>query len=131
MRFLVTYLDGGEAEVVATASARRQFEAAHDEALVAAMGSFKSYWADEIAHASLVQTTDEDRPFDEWLEAVETVQWEQPVAVLAQLAEGLGVKITEADVEAVTPTPTGSAAKGHSRAKSSKPRSTSASSPKT
>lgn len=98
---------------------------------MSAMGSFKGYWADEIAHSSLVQTTDEDRPFDEWLDAVETVEHMQPAAVLAQLAEALGVKITEEDVEAVTPTPTGSAAKGRSRAKSSKPRSTSASSPKT
>ena len=125
MKLHVTYLDGTEAEVVATASARRQFEATHNKALLAAVGSYQSYWADEIAHASLVQTTDEDRPFDEWLETVESILYEMPVARLAQLAEALGVKITEEDVAEVVPT--GGAAKTPSRVKSSKPRSTPAS----
>lgn len=125
MKLHVTYLDGTEAEVVATASARRQFEATHNKALLAAVGSYQSYWADEIAHASLVQTTDEDRPFDEWLETVESILYEMPVARLAQLAEALGVKITEEDVAEVVPT--GGAAKAPSRVKSSKPRSTPAS----
>ena len=125
MKLHVTYLDGTEAEVVATASARRQFEATHNKALLAAVGSYQSYWADEIAHASLVQTTDEDRPFDEWLETVGSILYEMPVARLAQLAEALGVKITEEDVAEVVPT--GGAAKAPSRVKSSKPRSTPAS----
>lgn len=125
MKLHVTYLDGTEAEVVATASARRQFEATHNKALLAAVGSYQSYWADQIAYASLVQTADLGRPFDEWLETVESILYEMPVARLAQLAEALGVKITEEDVAEVVPT--GGAAKAPSRAKSSTPRSTPAS----
>ena len=127
MRLRVTYLDGSEAEVVATASARRQFESTHGEALLQAVGSYRSYWADELAHSSLVQTTDEARSFDEWIDAVQTVEYEVPAGRLVQLAEVLGMKVTAEDVKDVTPTPTGGAAKARSRAKSSKPRSTPAS----
>lgn len=129
MRLHVTYLDGTEAEVVATASARRQFEAVHNMALLSAVGSYQSYWADEIAHASLVQTTDEDRGFDEWIEAVQSIEYEMPVARLAQLAEVLGVKVTKEDIDAVVPS--GGAVKGPSRARSSKQRSTQGSRSKT
>lgn len=124
MKFNVTYLDGSEVEVVATASALRAFEARHDQALLFAVGTYKSYWAQEIAHASLVQRDAADADFDTWLETVETVRYEMPVAKLAQLAETLGVAVTAEDVAEVTPTPSGGAAKARSRGGSSTPRST-------
>lgn len=124
MRFNVTYLDGSEVEVVATASALRAFEGRHDQALLFAVGTYKSYWAQEIAHASLVQRDGVDADFDAWLETVETVRYEMPVAKLAQLAETLGVAVTAEDVDEVTPTPSGGAAKDRSPEGSSTPRST-------
>lgn len=124
MKFNVKYLDGSEAEVVATASALRAFEARHDQALLFAVGTYKSYWADEIAHASLVQTSGAEPDFDKWLESVQSVQYAMPVAKLAQLAETLGVKITDEDIDEATPTPTGSAAKARTPGGSSTPRST-------
>lgn len=124
MRFKVTYIDGSEAEVVATASALRAFEARHDQALLFAVGSYKSYWAQEIAHGSLVQRDDTEPDFDKWLDSVQTVQYEMPVARLAQLAETLGVAITEDDKDAVSSHPGGRAAKVRSPGGSSKPRST-------
>lgn len=131
MKFHVTYLDGSEAEVVATASARRQLEKDHNTSLLQAVGSYQSWWADELVHHSLVQTTDESRDFETWLDSVQSIQYELPAARLGQLAESLGVKVTASDLAEVTPTPTGGAAKAPSRAKSSKPRSTPASRSKT
>ena len=55
---------------------------------------------------------------------MQTVRYEMPVAKLAQLAETLGVKVTDEDVAEVTPTPTGRAAKAATPAGSSTPRST-------
>ncbi len=124
MKFNVKYLDGSEAEVVATASALRAFEARHDQALLFAVGTYRSYWADEIAHASLVQTLGAEPDFDKWLESVQSVQYAMPVAKLAQLAETLGVKITDEDIDEATPTPTGRAAKARTPGGSSTPRST-------
>lgn len=125
MKFNVKYLDGSEVEVVATASALRAFEARHDQALLFAVGTYKSYWAQEIAHDSLRQRdTDVEPDFDAWLETVETVMYEMPVGKLAQLAETLGVKVTGEDIAEVTPTPTGGAAKAPTPGGSSKPRST-------
>lgn len=125
MKLHVKYLDGSEAEVVATASALRAFEARHNQALLIAVGTYKTYWAQEIAHDSLVQLGDGiDPDFDTWLATVETVLYEMPAAKLAQLAETLGVQVTAEDVAEVTPTPSGGAAKGRSPAGSSKPRST-------
>lgn len=124
MKFNITYLDGSETEVVATASALRAFEARHDTALLFAVGSYKSYWADEIAHDSLVQLEGAEPDIDKWLETVQTVRYEMPVAKLAQLAETLGVKVTADDVAEVTPTPTGRAAKARTPEGSSTPRST-------
>lgn len=124
MKFNVKYLDGSEAEVVATASALRAFEARHDQALLLAVGTYKSYWAQEIAHASLVQRDDIEPDFDRWLDTVEAVLYEMPASKLGQLAESLGVAVTAEDVAEVTPTPTGRAAKGRTPAGSSTQRST-------
>ena len=74
MKFNITFLDGSETEVVATASALRAFEARHDTALLFAVGSYKSYWADEIAHDSLVQLEGAEPDLDKWLETVQTVR---------------------------------------------------------
>lgn len=132
MNFNVKYLDGSEVEVVATASALRAFEARHDQALLFAVGTYKSYWAQEIAHDSLRQRDPEVEPdFDVWLETVETVLYQMSVGKLAQLAETLGVQVTDADVAEVTPTPTGGAAKARTPEGSSKPRSTRARASKT
>jgi len=124
VRLHVKYLDGSEAEVVATASALRAFEARHNQSLLVAVGSYKAYWAQEIAHLSLVQIDGVDGNFDAWLNTVETVLYEMPVGKLAQLAEVLGVAVTAEEVEEVTPSPTGRAAKARTPADSSKPRST-------
>lgn len=121
VRLKVTYLDGTEAEVVVTASARRSFEQTHNLPLIQAVGSYQSWWADELAHASLVQTTDEDRDFEPWLDTVQEIQWEMPANKVAQIGQLLGVEITEAEVADAVPT---GGAKGRSRASSSKPRST-------
>jgi len=131
VKFHITYLDGSETEVVATASALRAFEARHDTALLFAVGSYRSYWADEIAHDSLAQRGDAPDDLDEWLATVQTVHYEMPVAKLAQLAETLGVKVTADDVAEVTPTPTGRAAKARTPEGSSTPRSTRAKASKT
>jgi hypothetical protein len=124
VKFNITYLDGSEVEVVATASALRAFEARHDQALLFAVGSYKSFWADEIAHDSLVQTAGAEPDLDKWLETVQSVHYAMPVGKLAQLAETLGVTITDDDVAEATPTPTGRAAKARTPAGSSTPRST-------
>lgn len=122
MRFRVTYLNGTQTEVVSTASALRAFESQHGESLLAAMGTYKSYWGDFLAHHSLCQTTDEDRPLDEWLDSVESITYAMDGSKLIQLAQVLGIHIDEPVGDAATPT--GSAAKAPSRAASSKPRST-------
>lgn len=124
MKLHVKYLDGSETEVVATASALRAFEARHDTALLFAMGTYRSYWADEIAHDSLVQLEGVEADFDTWLATVESIKYDMPANKLAQIAETLGVRITAEDISEVTPTPTGGAAKGRTRGGSSKPRST-------
>lgn len=121
MRFRVKYLDGTEVDVVSTASALRAFEREHDESLVVAMGSFRSYWGDFLAHYSLRQTTDEDRPLEEWLDTVEWIRYEASRDQLQDLAERLGIHLAEGGDAA---SPTGRAAKGRSPAGSSKPRST-------
>jgi hypothetical protein len=125
VKFNVKYLDGSEVEVVATASALRAFEARHDQALLFAVGTYKSYWAQEIAHDSLRQRDPDTEPdFDTWLNGVEIVLHERPVAKLAEMAELLGVSISADDVAEVTPTPTGRAAKARTPEGSSTPRST-------
>ncbi len=121
MRFRVRYLDGTEVEVVSTASALRAFEREHDQSLLEAMGTYRSYWGDFLAHHSLCQTTDEARPLDEWLDAVEWIRYQASTSQLVELAERLGIHLTE-DGDAASPT--GRAAKGRSPAGSSKPRST-------
>lgn len=124
MKFHIVYLDGSETEVVATASALRAFEARHDQPLLFAMGTYKSYWAYELAHASLAQTQGVEADYDTWLDTVESIQREVPASGLLDLAETLGVTIESADAAAVVPTPTGRGAKGRSPEGSSTPRST-------
>ena len=115
MRFKVTYLDGTEAEVVRTASALRAFEKRFSESVLAALSSGRSYWADELAHHSLMQKGEADPDFDVWIDTVETITWGAPVSKLMQIAEAMGIHI---DDEAAAD-PTGAAPK-RSRGSSSK-----------
>lgn len=121
MKLRVTYLDGGSEEVIATASARRAFEAEYNMPLFDAVASGMSYWADFLAYRTLVQTKGEERGFDEWMDTVLSIQYGAPESKLRQLAEVLGIDVEEGEPAA---DPTGGAAADRSRAASSKPRST-------
>lgn len=120
MKFRVTYLDGSEVEVVRTASALRRFEQEHEMSIVAAVTTGRSFWADELAYYSLVQTTDlEDNGLEEWLAGVQSIQYAATEDKVRQVASLIGIYVPEED-DAV---PTGREKKSPSRAASSKPRS--------
>ena len=107
MRLLVKYLDGSEAEVVRTASALRAFEQKHKMALPAVIGTGQSWWADELAHHSLLQSGLTDvEDFDEWLDTVETVLWQRDAVGILAVADLFGYAISDAERQAIVGTAT-------------------------
>lgn len=113
MRLGVKYLDGTEADIAVSASARHLFEEAHGP-IIAAMGVGKSNWADELAHTTLSRSGQTDLELLEWLDTVETITWAMPEDRLQALAATLGVTVED---------PTGEPGEAPSRGTSAKPRS--------
>lgn len=124
MKLTVKYLDGTEQEVVRTASSLRSFEEKNKISLNAAIDTGRSWWADEIAHHVLVQKHGEERPFDDWLDDVETILMQRPQSDLDALVDRLGWKIVDGEL-----VPTRGAAEEASRADSSTPQSSSVEEP--
>lgn len=112
MRLKVKYLDGREADITVSASARHMWETEHGP-LLDAMRSAKADWAHFLAHTTLSRSKAISSELLDWLDSVQAVEWEMPADMLAALADALGVKPTSKEPEAVphgesdgTPTPT-------------------------
>lgn len=124
MLLCVKYLDGTEVEVVRTASALRVVEKANQQPLAVLMTQ-GSWWADELAYQVLKQLHGETRKFDKWLDTVETILWERPVAEILAVADAFGYKIKDdrpaPEGDVTDGGPTGGAEAEASRADSSTP----------
>jgi hypothetical protein len=119
MLLAVKYLDGTEVEVVRTATALRAVEKANKLPLQVLMTQ-GSWWADELAYHVLKQKHVEERSFDDWLDSVETILWDRPVAEILAVAQAFGYRISD-DRPADGADPTGGAEAEASRADSSTP----------
>lgn len=137
MRFLVTYLDGSEEEVVATASSRTIFEEDYDTSIVMSVISGRSVSAHFLCFMTLQRAGKVDLPVATkqerresvlaWGDDVESCHAVAPVSELLQLAQLIGVELTDppavADGEVAAedpPVSTGTSTSPRSRAASSK-----------
>lgn len=100
MRLRVNYIDGTEADIQVSASARHLWEQDHGP-LFDSMRSGRSDWAHHLAHTTLFRSKATALDLLEWLDTVESVQWAMPESKLRALAESVGVRL---DDETVDPT---------------------------
>ena len=74
MKIELTYADGRVEEVHVIPSARRAFEAEHEQSLPDAMVSGRSDWADFVAWKTLQLRQNETRDLDDWLVTVDSLK---------------------------------------------------------
>jgi len=98
MRLRVNYIDGTEADISVSASARHLWEQDHGP-LFDSMRSGRSDWAHYLAHTTLLRSGRTALELLDWLDTVASVQWAMPESKLRALAESVGVRLDDDEVD--------------------------------
>lgn len=98
MRLRVNYIDGTGADISVSASARHLWEQDHGP-LFDSMRSGRSDWAHFLAHTTLFRAKNTGLDLLDWLDTVESVQWAMPESKLRALAESVGVRLDDDEVD--------------------------------